>query len=276
MNHRSKFFYVVLALLVTLCLGSLAQAQQSPFLIDNVPNVFGVAVGIAPDYWGSDDSQGVAAPFFRWTFEGQERYLQLLATELSFNVLDHPNFWVGPVLNFRLGRDDDVDDDVVKNMAEVDGTVELGIFGSYVWRNASNPRHRFIASAQFLGDVGDEYGGWLASAGARYWYPVNKPIDVLIGLGVTYGNSQFIDQYFGVSSTDVARTGGRLSRFDADSGFRDVNIPVAVVFHYSMNWHLAAGLKYFRLLDDAADSPITDGRGSENQLFAGLGVAYSW
>ncbi|MCK5504373.1 MAG: MipA/OmpV family protein, partial [Thermodesulfovibrionia bacterium] len=220
MNHRSKFFYVVLALLVTLCLGSVAQAQQSPFLIDNVPNVFGVAVGIAPDYFGSDDSQGVAAPFFRWTFTGQERYLQLLASELSLNVLDNQTFQIGPVLNYRFGRDDDVDDDVVKNMEEIEGTVELGFFGSYVWRNASEPRHRFIASTQFLGDVGDEYGGWLASAGARYWYPVNKPIDVLIGLGVTYGNSQFIDTYFGVNSADAARTG--LSRFDGGSGFRDV------------------------------------------------------
>ena len=137
MNHRSKFFYVVLALLVTLCLGSVAQAQQSPFLIDNVPNVFGVAVGIAPDYFGSDDSQGVAAPFFRWTFTGQERYLQLLASELSLNVLDNQTFQIGPVLNYRFGRDDDVDDDVVKNMEEIEGTVELGFFGSYVWRNAS-------------------------------------------------------------------------------------------------------------------------------------------
>jgi outer membrane scaffolding protein for murein synthesis (MipA/OmpV family) len=77
-----------------------------------------------------------------------------------------------------------------------------------------------------------------------------------------------------VSSSDAAKTG--LSRFDAESGFRDINIPVGLVFHYSMNWHLAAGIKYFSLLDDASDSPITEDRGSDSQVFAGLGVAYSW
>ena len=75
MNHFRKIIFVVAVLAVTLSMGSLAQAQQSPFVIDNVPNIVGVVVGVAPDHWGSDDSQGVGAPFFRWTLEGQERYL---------------------------------------------------------------------------------------------------------------------------------------------------------------------------------------------------------
>jgi len=274
MNHVRKIFFVVLALTFTLTMGSLAQAQQSPFTIDNVPNIVGLAVGVAPDYWGSDDSQGVGAPFFRWTFDGEERYLQLLATQLSFNVMDDPTWQFGPILNYRMGRDDDVDDDLVKRMAEIKGTTELGIMGAYVWRNPSNPRNRFIASAELLFDVGDEYGGWLATAGVRYWYQVNKPIDVMIGLGTTYGNSDFMNTYFGVSSADAAVTG--LSQFDAGSGLRDINIPASLVFHFSEQWHLAAGVKYFMLMGDASDTPITDVRGSDGQLLAGLGLAYSW
>ncbi len=274
MKHFRKIFCAVAVLAVTLTMGSMVRAQQSPFVIDNVPNVVGIAGGVAFDYWGSDDTTGVAAPFFRWTFEGQERYVQLLATELTFNVLDNEEFQFGPVLNYRFGRDDDVDDKVVKRMDEIDDTIELGLMAAYVWRNKANPRHRFIASIEWLNDVGDEYNGWLAMAGARYWYPINKPFDVMIGLGTTYGNSQFTDTYFGVDSGDAARTG--LSQFDAGSGFRDVNVPVSVVFHYSMNWHIAAGVKYFRLMNDASDSPITDDRGSQDQLIAGLGVAYSW
>jgi len=274
MNHFRKIVFVVVVLSVALTVGSVAQAQQSPFAIDNVPNVVGIAVGVAPDYWGSDDSVAVGAPFFRWTIEGEERYLQLLVTELSFNVLDNANYQFGPVLNYRFGRDDDVDDDVVKLMAEIEGTTELGIMGAYIWRDESNSRHRFIVSGQVLADVADEYDGWLAMASVRYWYPINRPMDVLIGLGATYGNSDFMNTYFGVSSADAGRTG--LSQFDAGSGFRDINIPASLVFHFSEQWHLAAGVKYFKLLDDAADSPITDLRGSDTQLIAGLGLAYSW
>jgi outer membrane protein len=111
-------------------------------------------------------------------------------------------------------------------------------------------------------------------AGIRYWFEVMKPLDMMIGVGATYGNAQFMNTYFGVSSSDAAKTG--LKRFDADSGFRDVNASLAAVFHFSMNWHLAAGIKYFNLINDAADSPIVDDRGSANQAVAGLGVAYSW
>jgi len=60
-------FCAVAVLAVALTMSSTAQAQQNPFAIDNLPNSVGVAAGVAPDYWGSDDSKGVGAPFFRWT-----------------------------------------------------------------------------------------------------------------------------------------------------------------------------------------------------------------
>ena len=250
------------------------QAIDSPFVIDNVPNVIGVGGGMFPDYIGSDDYTAGAAPFFRWTFAGQERYLQFLVTELSLNLVNHPNFAFGPVLNYRFGRDDSIDDKVVKKMEEIDGTVEVGAFASYIWREQKNPRHRFIASAEALFDVGDEYKGWLGLASMRYWIPVSRPIDLLFGVGTTYGNSQYMDKYFGVGTADAARTG--LSYFKADGGFRDVNAQFAAVFHFSESWHLGAGVKYFNLMSDASDSPIVDDRGSANQWVYGLGLAYSW
>jgi outer membrane protein len=48
------------------------------------------------------------------------------------------------------------------------------------------------------------------------------------------------------------------------------------IFSFSENWHLGAGAIYSRLLSDAADSPVTSKRGSKNQIFAGIGVAYAW
>ena len=111
-------------------------------------------------------------------------------------------------------------------------------------------------------------------AGVRYWYPISKPLDLLVGVGATYGDSNYMDTYFGVSSDDVAKTG--LKRFEAGDGFRDVNAQVAAVFHLSMDWHIGVGVKYFNLIEDAADSPIVDKRGDANQLIYGIGVAYSW
>jgi len=270
-----KMMRAVAAIVFALSFSTAAlAAMDSPFTIDNVPNVVGVAVGMVPDYLGSDDYTVAAAPFFRWTLTGQERYLQLNVTELSFNVLNHPNFVLGPVLNYRPGRDDDVDDDVVEKMEQIDDTVDVGITAGYIWKDKANPRHRFITNLTYYMDAGDVYKGWLVQAGARYWYPISRPIDLQVGVGATYGNSQYMDTYFGVGSKDAAATG--LKEFKADSGFRDWNAQLAGVFHFSTKWHLGVGVKYFGLMSDAADSPIVDDRGSENQWVYGIGLAYSW
>jgi len=274
MNQFKVTFYVILALALSLVLGSVADAMESPSGADNMPNIVGVVVAVVPDYLGSDDTKGVGAPFFRWSIQRERRYLQLLGTELSFNMSNSPTYEFGPVLNYRAGRDDDVDDEVVKKMTKIDDTVELGIMGAYKWMDKANPRHRFSVKLEVLGDLGDAYEGWLAMVGASYWFQVNRPIDIMIGFGTTYGNSDYMETYFGVDSADALATG--LSQFDADSGLRDFNIPVAMVFHFSQNWHVTAGIKYFKLLNDASDSPVTDDRGSSDQIFAGLGGVYSW
>ncbi|MFZ2197119.1 MAG: MipA/OmpV family protein [Thermodesulfovibrionales bacterium] len=266
--------FVVVVCMLSLSSFAMAAGVGGPFEIDNVPNIIGVGVAMLPDYIGSDDYTAGAAPFFRWTFAGQERYLQLMVTELSFNIINDPNFAFGPVVNYRFGRDDSIEDDVVKDMEEIEDTVEVGAFASYTWREPKNPRHRFIASAEALFDVGDEYKGWVGLASARYWFPVSRPIDLLFGVGATYGNGQYMDKYFGVSTTDAATTG--LSHFEAEDGFRDVNAQFAAVFHFSESWHVGAGVKYFNLMSDASDSPIVDDRGDSSQFVYGLGVAYSW
>jgi MipA family protein len=78
----------------------------------------------------------------------------LLANKLSLNLLNSSNFRFGPVLNYHFGRDDDIEDDVVERMREIDDTVEAGVFGDMVWRDAANPRNRFILGASVLQDIG--------------------------------------------------------------------------------------------------------------------------
>jgi len=269
-----KMMLVVVAVVFALSFATASMAaMDSPLVMDNVPNVVGVGIGLVPDYLGSDDYTVAAAPMFRWTLAGTERYLQLNVTELSFNVLNDPNWVLAPVVNYRPGRED-VEDDVVDEMDKIDDTVDVGLTVGYVWKDKANPRHRFITNLTTLLDAGDVYRGWIVSAGARYWFPVSMPIDLQIGVGANYGNSQYMNTYFGVNSEDSRDSG--LKQFVADEGFRDVNAQLAMVFHFSKSWHMGVGLKYFYLVEDAGDSPIVDDRGDANQLVGGLGIAYSW
>ena len=274
--RRIAFAVVLTAVALSAGLGQRAHAQQAGGVVFELPeirNYVAVAAGVVPDYMGSDDYTVGAAPAGLMKFGSSERYARLLVTELSVNVLDSRTWNFGPVLNYRLARDD-VDDDAVDRMRDIDGTLEAGLIGGWTWIGDDDPRHRFNATVEFLHDVADTHEGFLVSAGARYFQPVTRPLTLSIGATVTYGSSDYMQTYFGVDSDNAARSG--LSQFSAGSGLRDVRIPVMAIYSLSPNWHLSGGLVYSRLLGDASDSPVVDDRGSRNQLFAGVGVAYAW
>jgi outer membrane protein len=274
--RRIAFAVVLTAVALSAGLSQRAHAQQAGGVVFELPeirNYVAVAVGVVPDYMGSDEYTVGAAPAGLMKFGSSERYARLLVTELSVNVLDSRTWNFGPVLNYRLARDD-VDDDAVDRMRDIDGTLEAGLIGGWTWIGDDDPRHRFNATVEFLHDVADTHEGFLVSAGARYFQPVTLPLTLSIGATVTYGSSDYMQTYFGVDSDNAARSG--LSQFSAGSGLRDVRIPVMAIYSLSPNWHLSGGLVYSRLLGDASDSPVVDDRGSRNQLFAGVGVAYAW
>lgn len=253
-----------------------ARAQQAGGVVIDLPEVrsyVALAIGVIPDYMGSDDYTAGIAPAGLVKFGKSERFARLLATELSVNVLDSRNWSLGPVVNYRFARDD-VEDSVVERMRDVDGTLEAGVFAGWTWLGEDDPRHRFTTSVQFLHDVASEHEGYLVSASARYFQPVARPLTLSIGVTLTYGSDDYMQTYFGVDSDNAARSG--LSQFSADSGLRDVRIPMMAIYSLSPKWHIAGGLIYSRLVGDASDSPVVDERGSSNQLFAGLGVAYAW
>ncbi len=274
-----RIYYVVVGLTIIALsagIGQRAQAQQAggiAFEFPEIRNYVAGAVGIVPDYMGSDDYTIGAAPAGLMKFGNSDRYARVLVTELSVNVIDSRVWNFGPVLNYRLARDD-VDDDAVDLMRDIDGTIEAGVLGGWTWIGDDDPRHRFNVSAEVLYDVGDTHEGYIVSVGARYFQPVTLPLTLSIGATATYGSDDYMQTYFGIDSDNAARSG--LSQFSAGGGLRDVRIPIMAIYSLSPNWHVTGGLVYSRLLDDASDSPIVDDRGSSDQLFAGLGVAYAW
>jgi outer membrane protein len=266
---------VIAAALVIFSAGqpAFAQTTGSAIEVPGVRNFVAAAVGVVPDYLGSDDYTIGAAPAGVIRFGDSDRYVRLIVTDINVNLIDSPNWSFGPAINYRLGRSD-VDDKAVDKMRDIDGTVEVGAFGGWTWIGSDDPRHRFSIGTEFLYDVGGEHDGYLISGSVRYFKPVTRPLTLTIGAAMTYGSGDYMDTYFGVSTGDAARSG--LSAFNADSGLRDIRVPLMAIFSFNKNWHVSGGVVYTRLLNDAADSPVVDDRGSKDQLFAGLGIAYAW
>ena len=97
----------------------------------------GLGAAYKPDYEGSDDYEANIAPFGRYNW-ASGRYVQLGGTQgteraarLKANILrkeGRDGLELGPVLQYRMKRDDDVDNNKVGNMKEVDAATEAGAF----------------------------------------------------------------------------------------------------------------------------------------------------
>ena len=272
--------YVLLGGLISLAcqpVAANAAGMAGFFDAEEGVNIVGLGVGAVPDYQGSDDSTGGAAPVARYYFSG-ERYVYLLGPQLSVNLIDDKVFQFGPMFMYRFGRDDDVDDSVVKRMAEIDDAVEAGAFvaASYAM-NQDDPRERLVFSADLLADVSDTHDGWISTAGVKYWMPISRAVVAHIGGGFAYASDDYVQTYFGVNGADVALFPSLgATPYNAEGGLQDYRITAGLVMHLSPDWHLGAGLRYQELQGDAKDSPIVDERGDSTQMIYGLGLGYVW
>ena len=266
--------FVFIAFFLSLPQTNPVRAEGVEFALDQMSHIVGLGMGMVPDYEGSDDYTFAIAPFLKWKMNGSEQYVMVQGYEVKVNILDHPWLRFGPSLNYKFGRDDSVDDHVVSKMKEIDDTIEGGAYIGIELIDKTNPRSRFIANLNFLTDLGNEHDGYTAYLNLRSWYPLSTAIDYGAGFSLVYASENYMDTYFGVSKKDSQKTG--LAEFDPDSGVKDFRIHQILVLHLNKNWHLAGGVQYRRLLNDADDSPIVDKRGSSNQWLGGIGIAYSW
>ncbi|MEM1237345.1 MAG: MipA/OmpV family protein [Pseudomonadota bacterium] len=244
-----------------------ADTQFLSFAPTYLPSYAGFGVGSYNQYLGSDESSLGFAPFGRYSF-GEQKYVALQANYVTVNLLEDVNWRVGPAGVYRFGRSD-VDDPVIDLLPEVDGSLDLGAFVSYEYAH-SDPRNRWGIGAAFLHGVEGANDGYTVSINARRWLPVGE--FSLLGLfgGITYGSSGYMDTYFSVTPEGANMSG--LPVFEAGSGVRDLRLGAVFIQPLSREWQVGAGVLYYRLYEDAADSPIVSTQGDRNQIAYGFGV----
>ena len=79
---------------------------------------------------------------------------------------------------------------------------------------------------------------------------------------------------FSINASEADRSG--LDEYDADEGFKNAMVTGTLSYRFTEAWSLTGLAAYSRLFSQAADSPIVDDEGNENQFLAGLLVNYSF
>jgi len=228
-----------------------------------------------PDYEGGDDYELNPVLLGRYNW-GSGRYVSLGGTggtegaaRLRANLIskERSNIWeFGPLLQYRPERDS-VDNNKVDKLKDVDAATELG---AYVGLNTGP----WSAGIGFAADVSSEYDGYLIYTKGSYKIPVNDRFSMNLGAHLTWADDDFMDTYFGVTGSESARTG--LSRFRADSGFKDIGIGLTGNYMFNKSWGMMGNVAYTRMLNDAEDSPLVNDAGDENQYSAVVAVTYSF
>ncbi len=259
-NHTPTI--MAFAAVLAIAGGGGAAAQDAEWKVS-----LGAGTLFKPDYEGSDEYEADPLPDISVSYRD---IVFLRGTTLSANLLTFDALrpegviQVGPMVRYRFGRDQD-DNDALRGLGDVDGSVEAGVFARFrvgPWSTGLN----------LVQDIAGGHEGMLGEAFVAHDVPLSDRLRANLRGSVSWADDDYMQSYFGISSAQAARSGR--APFDADSGFKDIGLTLGLEYELSADWGVGGRIGYSRLLNDAADSPLVDGDGSANQFTAGVSLSY--
>ncbi|WP_372617370.1 MipA/OmpV family protein [Falsiroseomonas sp.] len=243
---------------------SAAQTELAPQALPPAPAPAGewrVSIGagalVSPDYLGSDSFtlSPLASPEIRWR---EDTLFLSLRDGLGATLLRHGNVYMGAILRARFGRDQD-DNDALRGMGDIRPAGEGGLFLRYAdaaWRGALELRQGFGGHSGLVAD-------------ARLDRVLRLRQDLILSAGprLSWGSEDFAETYFGVDTEQARRSG--YARFTPQD-YWFAGVAASVTYVLDDRWSVTAFGEVGRILGDAADSPLVDGRGSATQALFGL------
>jgi outer membrane protein len=216
---------------------------------------------VSPDYPGSDSFalSPLVNPEIRWR---EDTLFLSLRDGLGATFLRHGNVYMGAILRARFGRDQD-DHDALRGMGDICPAGEGGLFLRYAdaaWRGALELRQGFGGHSGLVAD-------------ARLDRVLRLRPDLILSAGprLSWGSEDFAQSYFGVDSEQARRSGNQ--RF-VPQDYWFAGVAASLTWAIGDRWGVTAFGEVGRILGDAADSPLVDGRGSATQALIGLAIGW--
>jgi MipA family protein len=231
-----------------------AAAQDAPLAVIEVLG----GVSVSPSYFGSDDYE--AGPAVAPRFD----YVRLPGG-LEFGSIAAPavvrGFGLRTSARYIGSRRPD-DDPSLAGTERVDRSLELGLGLGYTgddWRAFGVMRYGVLG-----------HNAWVGEAGADALFSPNDSLLINLGPRASWGSTSFMDTYFGIGA-DEAAAAPQLDEFSPSSGLYSVGVELGARYAFSPRWGVEGAATYDRLVDDAADSPVTQA-GSRDQFGVRLGI----
>jgi len=238
----------------------------------------GAAAVIKPKYEGSDEHEVIPIPMILPKFTehpDDDSAITEVRKRVNFRGLDDirirlfggDRFQVGPVTGYITKRDQD-DGDLLKGLGDIDGGLVLGGYAAVRFGT-------FSFDAAILEKVTGDSAGPEYRLGVETSRQVTERIALGIRFGTTIASQDYMQTYFGVTRAQSRNSRAGLPVYTPDAGVKDVFVALGASGDLSDRWVMKAGIRYGRLVGEAADSPVIE---TEDQLSGTVGLAYrfSW
>lgn len=233
----------------------------------------GAFAGFEPAYEGSDEFRFVGYPLIVPRYYGAN-YDPNEPARVDFRGIDDIRFTavryggldVGALAGYGFGRDEGLSNRL-SGLGDIDGGLAVGGFVAYRF----NPL--FVDFAYHTQITGDTDTGYTLRFGAGIEQNLSERMALTAYVGGSYASEEYMDAYFSITPAQAALSGAGLGVFDAAAGFKDVGIDLGLAYQITDRVTLQTKAGYARLLEDAANSPVT---ASRNQFSGGLGFTYTF
>jgi outer membrane scaffolding protein for murein synthesis (MipA/OmpV family) len=248
--HRSIKLTLALAL-------SAAGSSMPAAADDQFEGAIGIVGGWGPAYLGASNQRSRFLPgmFVRYqrfslaTTSGfVTRRRQDEVRGMGVDLRDDDRIRISVGLRLDGGRSESASA-TLAGMGDVRNTVRARAAGTWLidgrWRvGLSWSVDAFARGGGNFGDIGFSRTERLSPSTSWSW-----------GAALTLGGESYMQTYFGVTEEQSRRTGYR--RFEPGFGVRDIGAGIGMRSELTDRWVAFAGANVFRLLGDAAASPLT-------------------
>lgn len=233
------------------------------------------AIGLMePKYEGSDEYRFLAFPIVIPEYYGENynpkerpRFTFRGLDDIRYALLRVGNLDIGPLGGYTFGRDDS-DASRLRGLGDVNGGIVLGGFAAYYFQP-------FYVDAAIGTQVtgGNANGSYTVTTGVGANFPVTDRLTLSPYLSATYASKEYMHNYFSVTPAQSAASAAGLPAFDAGAGFKNVAFQLGADYRLTKRWDLSGSATYSRLINDAADSPVTV---DANQFSTMLQLTYTF
>ncbi len=228
----------------------------------------------APTYEGDDSYRVSILPNIQVTYG--DDFFASVQEGVGYRFINEDTLRVGPIgrLKFSRGEDGDQpfavtgeDTTDLRGLGEVDTTFELGGFVEYEIGGVTLGAEARKAVSGHDGAVLDLDVSWSGRSMA-----FGPPLIWSFGPRVRVVDDTYKTAYFGVTPAQSAAAG--LPVYTAGGGVYSYGLGGTAILPLDDRWTLVAFASYEKLAGDAADSPLVQLRGSEDQATLGIFVSY--